>query len=743
MSNLVEVPFKKAYTVNVKDAVYQYIDDNLHAHPDAFKRDLNGWQELRDRVVNVRTHVDCLRDMTFRYHAQLLAVSRKLPPDIDLDISYAPVFSPSSLPVTLKNLTFERAAVLFNLAALYSQLGNLEDRSNADGIKRAMSHFSHAAGVFFFLVSHALPTFAASSPEEDVPLDLTEPFIESLRWTMLAQAEECFWQRAKLDNRGSQLISKIAITVSHKYQLAIDAIQKASSSKYLFPSSWTQHLAVKKVHFEAVGHYRMSVSALETSKWGSPLIYCRLARNLADQGYNLARRGKVAPPVVHDVQILLETAKENYNRAERDNDLIYHEIVPAAASLADIKPLKALAKDAVPSGLTFPDRVLNTADAFFNDLVPWGAQEAINIYNDRKTKLIKDKLVDAAQKLKLASNAKLRSLNLPMSLDALDQPVRIPPSLLKKAEEVRQENGPARIRESLELIERLANNDKKILDEAMDILDEEATADELARKGGLVDRPGSHIANKELVEKNERYRNILAQAAESDEAVANKYYEWEPVIEELTWDEDELEAAIPSSTGASLNVETDKARRKLRRKLELLNTIQEDCDALVLRAQQVAETDDIAKRVRQLATGFAQLAEVKPAMFEEALDEELEKYDLFIKSISENEQEQTQMLADIEHHNQLLLASRKDDESVKKREMALQSLDLGYHKYREIIRNLQEGQQFYNELAKILTQFKESCRVWARERSREIQYVASKTMAMLEIHCTLLVIWHN
>ena len=37
------------------------------------------------------------------------------------------------------------------------------------------------------------------------------------------------------------------------------------------------------------------------------------------------------------------------------------------------------------------------------------------------------------------------------------------------------------------------------------------------------------------------------------------------------------------------------------------------------------------------------------------------------------------------------MRSRKEDASVKERELALQSLDLAYHKYKEIIRNLDEG----------------------------------------------------
>ena len=58
-----------------------------------------------------------------------------------MDISYAHAFSPMDIPVAISNLIFEHAAVLFNIAALYSQLGASEDRSSPDGVKRASSYY--------------------------------------------------------------------------------------------------------------------------------------------------------------------------------------------------------------------------------------------------------------------------------------------------------------------------------------------------------------------------------------------------------------------------------------------------------------------------------------------------------------------------------------------------------------------------------------------------------------------------
>lgn len=59
----------------------------------------------------------------------------------------------------------------------------------------------------------------------------------------------------------------------------------------------------------------------------------------------------------------------------------------------------------------------------------------------------------------------LEALNLPAALEALERPVGLPPSLLQKAEEVRVDDGPARIEASIENVQKVAQQDMVILDE--------------------------------------------------------------------------------------------------------------------------------------------------------------------------------------------------------------------------------------------------------------------------------------
>ncbi|GLB40217.1 putative BRO1-like domain containing protein [Lyophyllum shimeji] len=735
MSNLLSIPFKKTYPVNVKEPARNYIYTHGGVHPDEFKDDINLWQNLRKDGVGGVVHVDRI-NASLLYHAQLVSILTKLPPNIELEIAYAPVFQASAVPITLKNLVFERCGVLFNLASLYSQLAASEDRATMDGIKRGTANYQYAAGVLSFLRTSALPKLVYSPEDEEIPRDLSDSFATALELLMLAQAQECSWQMAKLNQYKNGLIAKVAARAAALYQMASKTIHDASPPiKDLFPSHWLPHIEAKGHHFFAVSQYRKSIDEIESSRYGVEIARLHEAQSEAKKGYDIARRGRIAPAVIQDIQSLLEVVQKNLARAERDNDLIYHHDVPASSALAPI-PQANLVSSTIPAGLSDPTSVVGNGRMIFGELLSWGAKEAINIYNDRKQNLIKDKIKDASSELQDAADQALRRLNLPAALEALERPIGLPPSLLRKAEEVRLENGPAKIEASIEDVQRLAQQDQAILDEAMDILDNEASEDEAARKYATLNRLPSHEANVELIEKEKRYRSILAQAATSDETVRQKWDEWEKNIVELTWSEEELEASIPSSTLSSSAAMTAEGRqtqthaRALRVHLEALDDLHRVREQIMRRAQALAAADDIRERVLKAAAGLARLTEVEPAMFEDVSDEELAKYDRFLAEMGEIEQRQAAILLEIQRRNELFLQSRKDDPAVKEREHALQSLDLAYHKYREITRNLDEGFKFYNDLATIFLQYKEACKNWSRLRNQQIHALTRSLQSM-------------
>ena len=137
------------------------------------------------------------------------------------------------LSVSQDNIRFELANVLFNLAALYSQLAVHSNRSTSDGLKTACAYFCSAAGVVSHLKTVVLPDMRTSVPE-----DMDASSLESVEYLMLAQAQECFWQKAVKDGLKDASIAKLAASVSDFYSTAGDWGIKSDS----ISSEWIHHM---------------------------------------------------------------------------------------------------------------------------------------------------------------------------------------------------------------------------------------------------------------------------------------------------------------------------------------------------------------------------------------------------------------------------------------------------------------------------------------------------------------------
>jgi programmed cell death 6-interacting protein len=157
----------------------------------------------------------------------------------------------------------------------------------------------------------------------------------------------------------------------------------------------------------------------------------------------------------------------------------------------------------------------------------------------------------------------------------------------------------------------------------------------------------------------------------------------------------DIETVVPSSTVSSVSGGGSKSTqghaRALRSHLETLDDLVRARAELVRRVERIAASDDVAPRFMREAASVARWVEVRPEIFEQAMEEELSKYDKFREELEDGRQRQEEALDGIKERNTLFLDSRREDPSVKAREHALQSLDLAYHKYRDICRHLTEG----------------------------------------------------
>ncbi|CAE6500532.1 unnamed protein product [Rhizoctonia solani] len=729
MPNQLSIPFKPTSPVQIKDAVQSYVEFNhTDAHPDAFKWDISRWEELRKDGVGGYVHVNRV-DATLLYHAHLVLLLTKFPANIGLIIAYEPAF-PSLIqrPCSVEDLTFERACVLFNLAALHSQLGTSAGRNTTEGIKIVAAHFQNAAGVLQYLSKEVIPTLASSLGQAaPMPSELLEPSLKSLEYLMLAQAQECYWQKASMENYKDGTLAKLAKQVAVYYESALSAIVSLSPSPY--SQEWINHLTLKKHHFEGVAQYRQSRNDLLSRKYGIELGRLRLAQNEVKQGLERSSRG-VAKAVVDDVKSLYKALETNFSRAQQDNDLIYHQNVPPDSTLEPIVGVN-MVNSVIDNKLKDPSLVIgNTDNALFAGLVSHGVRVAIEVYIDRRDNWIKEEIEGTAKQMDTDITRLLQKLNLPGSLDALDKPVGLPPSLLRRSEEIRSMGGTDALQTLIDEVQTLGGSAGVILEEAFDILDNEASEDETffaqLPEGGaqIATQAGyfaSHTANKDLTAKANSYRQILDNAASSDATIRNKWEEWEENVTVLCSDQEEMERMVPSHA-TSQSTESTQAHtyaRAIRAALEDLDDLRNTRARCIESARQRASTDDIKPRIVREAAGLARWVEVKPAMFESTMEEELGKFDRYKESVEEGRVKQEELLVKVEQLNGLLIRARTDDPVLKQREAALQSLDLAYHRYLEVLSNVTEGAKFYTDFSAHLNAFQDECTRWSELRHRQ------------------------
>lgn len=79
--------------------------------------------------------------------------------------------------------------------------------------------------------------------------------------------------------------------------------------------------------------------------------------------------------LANSLKSLLETVKTSEVRAQRDNDLVYHQDVPSSSALKVLSET-ILAVASVPKGLSNPSSILGSRHPLFSELASWGASEA-------------------------------------------------------------------------------------------------------------------------------------------------------------------------------------------------------------------------------------------------------------------------------------------------------------------------------------------------------------------------------
>jgi programmed cell death 6-interacting protein len=685
MVELITIPLKKPSDVDLTKSLKSLIS-SAYSDPEkknAFNEKIAEFNKLREKAIwKCFEKFESSLELIYSYYDQLNALETKVSAnEFQQPFKWKDAFDKGTIfggraSLTLSSLAFEKVCVLFNIAALQSAVAASQSFDSDEGLKTAAKLFQQSAGIFSQLKSMA----PAAIPQEPTP-DLSPDTLNVLANLMLAQAQEIFVVKAIKDNMKDLVVAKLANQCEDLYSEVLKAMQK-DNLKTLWDKEWIPIVAGKQAGFHGITMLYQSLVDRSSKRIGNEIARLQKAIELFKAAQT--RSGKIT--------LFDEYAKKSERHlveAKKDNDFIYN------APIADINTLENCGKAQLAKFLPITAPMNPNFKDLFVDLVPVALNQAMMACDSRRHEIVNGeilKLRDSTQSL----NGILASLNLPACIETTASGAALPPSLLEKANDVREKGGVESIRSLISELPEALNRNKEILDEAERMLNEERDSDNQLRsqfKERWTRTPSDKLT--EMFRSNcEKYRSIINNAVTADKTVREKFEKNLSGIEMLSKPIQELHSSIPSAAGG--NFQNCSSAQKLKQLMEQVETIKRERDTIEsdLKSATVDMKDEFLRALQQdgainePALSISQIGKVLGPL-QQQVNESISKQESLVQNI--------QMA-----HSQF---TKESGSGTSSRDTLLTELAKSYDAFSELQHNLKEGTKFYNDLTQLLIVF--------------------------------------
>ncbi|XP_074055436.1 programmed cell death 6-interacting protein isoform X2 [Macrotis lagotis] len=703
MATFVTVQLKKAAEVDVARPLSKFIQQTYPAGGEDAAQFGKAAEELnrlrRAALGRPLDRHDAALDTLLRYYDQICSIEPKFPfseNQICLTFTWKDAFDKGSLfggsvKLALASLGYEKTCVLFNCAALASQIAADQNLDNDEGLKVAAKHYQFASGAFLHIKETVLSALNRE-PTSDIAPDTTG----TLSLIMLAQAQEVFFLKATRDKMKDAIIAKLANQAADYYGDVFKQCQyKDTLPKEVFPV-----LAAKHCMMQAHAEFHQAVLAKQQKRFGEEISRLQHAAELIK---TVASR--------YDEYISVKDFSDKINRAltaaKKDNDFIYHDRVP---DLKDLEPIgKATLVKATPIHVPLSQKFTD----LFEKMVPVAVQQSLACSNQRKADLVNRLIAQMRESTNLA-NGVLASLNLPAAIEDISGDT-VPQSILGKSTSVIEQGGIHTVDQLIQDLPELLQRNREILDESLRLLnEEEATDNELKAKfKERWQRTPSIELYKPLRTEGANFQAVLDKAVQADGQVRECYQAHRDTISLLCKPEPELNAAIPSANPAK-TMQGSEVVNELKSLLASLDEVKKERERL---------ENDLKSVTFDMRSKFLSALAQDGAINEEALSvTELDRiYGGLSSKVQESLKRQEELLKSIQVSHQEFSKMKQSNNEANLREEVLKNLAAAYDNFVELVANLKEGTKFYNELTEILLKFQNKCSdiVFARKTERD------------------------
>ncbi|PWN36491.1 BRO1-domain-containing protein, partial [Meira miltonrushii] len=772
-SPLLRIPAKTTEDVDLASAVGQLILNSYGQDPKEFSEQLSSLNRARQDAVRGTAGSDTTaRDLLYKWFHMLEMLELRFP---ELRAPFPWKDALTNKTITQQSLAYEKASVIYNLASILSSLGARTNRiasapsaAAATGTKLAYTSLRQSAGMLSYINENFL-----HAPSTDMSKDVVRWFID----LELAQATEVFWERTFEEKKGGNLVTRIASQAATTYtSLAEDS--KEWISKGVFERSWGLLVQVKAKHFSSLAQYHRALVDDTAGSHGSCLVRLTLAETLSKEAQKLSAQfaasagsSSSSSSLPSDAGSSMKTIVDGHlaivsgrkAQAVKDNDLIYHDILPTESTLPTIEPMAVaqpmsiqdIYSSAEVQKVTGANATGSAANDLFSSLVPLGVHEAASMYSEEKAKLVRqegERVSDANAQLE----AVLESLTLPKGLkkfkpDGLQDLLNPGSEVYEWAEEEIQGGGSkgedgvgigsGAIDGALRKVYGSREQARRDLDEAARMLDEEAAQCEKlrVRHGDRWTQSPSGLEARSIRTDLKNNREALRQATENDQAIEQLWRQSEPTIRVLLGGREALDTAFAealsgqsATAGGELvdlledDTSSDAQKEELRSKvakiesnLSLLHRIKKDRNDALTELRGRIQSDDIS---HILILNRRAAPEAQNQLFQQ----ELEKFRPLTQRIARSQSEQDRIVGEVESLwealNNAPEGRGRAQEWTKKngiREKLVGNLRNAKDANAQVRAGLAKGLLFYNQLEEIATELRRNSKAFVEERGIE------------------------
>lgn len=476
----------------------------------------------------------------------------------------------------------------------------IQDRQDDSRLKAAFQSLQASAGMFTYINENFLHAPSA---------DLSRETIKTLISITLAQAQEVFLEKQIKDNKKAGMLGKLASQAGFLYTQAL-AEMGDPAGRTTFESLWPLLLQIKACYLTGLAQYYQGLADAEANAQGSSIARLQVGLNQAKEANRLSTMFPYSVSAESNLPsetraILMDLTKrqivactEKLAEFNKDNDYIYHQVVPSESTLSAVGKLPA-AKP-IPVSELYPGTEIHrvVGPDIFQRIVPMSVTESASLYDEEKAKMARSE----AERVEIANDeltAALDYLKLPGSLNIVkgssDRDLALDPEFKQWCNDCVDNNvSSSAIDHNSSVREEII---KSLEDLSRNLDMEQSVCEKMRNKHGSdwTQQPSSSLTST-LRGDIRSYRSAIDQALKSDRQVQSIYKQYQVDIDAMKSAaeqgviDDLYQRAMFNTSGAGSGVNASKSETNL------LDDVEDDTTTSI--AEQVTDIEEMMRKLQ-------------------------------------------------------------------------------------------------------------------------------------------------